>query len=485
MTLRARAIHGVRWTILSRVIIFVAQYLVAVVLSRILAPGDFGLVAMVTALTAFAGVLLEFGIGGTLVQGRDLGDAEFESAFTFSAAAGLAATIVVAASAPLVSWFYGRPELESLTRLTSLGLLLTSLGTVPRARMQRRMAIKRLSLFDLVATAGGGLLAVALALAGAGTKTLVWSVLLSSALSSLLPLALGGWLPRRLRGFSAFRPMMGASLALLGFNVLNYWARNLDNVLVGRFLGQVELGLYVRAYSLMLLPISLVIGFLGATLLPALSEVQDDRPRAKAIFLRTVGAIAFVSFPMMLGLAAVARPFILAVYGPKWLGCVPLLVWLAPVGALQAILNPTGWVYISQGRTDLLLRWGLFGTTVIMAFLSAGVAAGSATSVAMAYFAANALLFAPGLVYPAHLVGFSARDVARVLIPPAVLAGAMFGVVRLVDAALPGSLSQWTVLTIEVASGSTVYLASSLLLRFDSIRDIRSLLNLQGEARST
>src|SRR5206468_5078421 len=126
-------------------------------------------------------------------------------------------------------------------------------------------------------------------------------------------------------------------------------------------------------------------------------RVQHDQARAKGLFLRTLAIIGLVGFPLMLGLSAVADPFVRVLYGPKWLGLIPLLRLLAVVGALQLLTNPTGWIFVSHGRTDLMFRWGLGACTGIILAIALGAYAGSALSVAIAYLLIIAFLVPPCL----------------------------------------------------------------------------------------
>jgi PST family polysaccharide transporter len=247
------------------------------------------------------------------------------------------------------------------------------------------------------------------------------------------------------------------SLNLLGYNVINYWSRNVDNLLIGRMLGETSLGLYTRAYGLMLLPITQITSVLASSMVPMLSHVHDDRARSKNLFLRALGMIALVGFPMMLGLASVADPFVSALYGPKWLGLIPLLRVLAVVGALQMLTNPTGWLFISQGRTDLILRWGLVAGSAIILALFIGASFGSTLSVAVSYLVINVIVFAPCLWLAGTTVEASLGEIFGAVAAPALCAIVMAAVVTGVDWVISATVPAWLRLAGEVVLGAVVY----------------------------
>jgi PST family polysaccharide transporter len=286
------------------------------------------------------------------------------------------------------------------------------------------------------------------------------------------------------------RPLMTMSLNLLGFNIINYWSRNVDNLLIGRMLGETSLGLYTRAYGLMLLPITQITNVLASSMVPMLSHVHDDRARSKNLFLRALGMIALVGFPMMLGLASVSDPFVTALYGPKWLGLVPLLRVLAVVGALQMLTNPTGWLFISQARTDLILRWGLAAGSAIILALVIGASFGSTLSVAVSYLVINVIVFAPCLWLAGTTVEASLGEIFGAIAAPALCAIVMAAVVTGVDWVIPATVPAWLRLAGEVILGIAVYgpvvYGAKLASLHELIRHVRErgLLRRGGDKRA-
>jgi PST family polysaccharide transporter len=209
---------------------------------------------------------------------------------------------------------------------------------------------------------------------------------------------------------SAVRQLFGFSSRLFGFQFMNYWMRNADNLLIGKFVGADALGAYNRAYMWMLMPIAQVSQVVSRVMFPALSRVQHDLPRVKRFYLRTISAIALITFPTMLGLTVVSDLFVSTVLGDNWLDVIPLLQVLGVVGMMQSIGTTTGLIYQSLGRTDLLLRWGIGSGLVTLTAFVIGLRWG-ALGVATAYAIRSA-----GLVYwnysiPGRLIDMKVREV--------------------------------------------------------------------------
>lgn len=471
MNLRDQTIRGGLWSLLTKPLLQAVSYAVSVAVARLLSPAEFGLVGMATVFTGFAAVFMDFGIGAAIIQHPDLTDEQLDAAFRATVMMGAALSLLAALAAPAVAMFYHREQLVSLTRVSGLGFLAGSIGVVPRAILQRRMEIKKLVLLDVGPNVGSGVLSVVLALNGAGVWALVLPSLALVSSMSLLPLASCGWRPSWRAPLRELRPLLRMSMHLLGFNVINYWARNVDNLLLGRVSGERELGIYARAYSLMLLPISQIGGiFSGIT--PALARMQDDKERAKRTFLRAESLIATVAFPTMMGLAATAGPFVEAVYGAKWVPMIPILQVLAIVGAIQSVVSPTGWIYMSQGRTDIMSRWGLFACIVTIAVLAGGAMFGSAHAMAVAYLIVNVVMFLPGLLIAGRVIGIGMRDVFAAFYKPALCSTAMAAVVVLVKMKLAGHLPPWSTLCVLVATGAASYLLLAAVFKLPALKEI-------------
>jgi O-antigen/teichoic acid export membrane protein len=473
---RRQIVQGTTLSLGFRLASDLMQFGSSMVLARLLMPEAFGLAAMVVTVTSFVALLVEAGVLTAIVQRPDLQDEHLQSAFVATVAAGVVAAGIVVAISPAVAMFYGQPLLVGLTRVSALGVFAGSFAIVPRAVMVRRMEIGALALIDFGAAVVSVTMMLGMAWAGAGVWALVLAVPATATFLSVAVLATARWRPRLRCSWPTLRPLLGVGLHLLAFSLVNYWARTADNILIGAWLGERELGLYARAYSLVMLPLGEVSTVLWFPMFPVLSRVQHDHAAARAAFLKALGLIALVGFPALLGLSVVAGPFISVLFGPSWLGAVPMLRLLAIVGALQVAVLPLGWLYTSQGRTDRLFRWGLMASSVTVAALAYGAWLGSGVQVAAAYLVANVLLLIPAFRYAGSLVGLRLADLRRPLFRASAAATAMALIVGLFDLSVSGRLPAGVQLASEVGLGIVSYLLLCRWLRVTALQDSADLL---------
>jgi PST family polysaccharide transporter len=199
---------------------------------------------------------------------------------------------------------------------------------------------------------------------------------------------------------------MHFGINLTGFQVLNYVSRNADNLLVGRFLGSAPLGYYQMGYMLMTYPINNFAAVVSQVVYPALAIIRDDDERFRAAYLRTCRLIGLVIFPLMLGLAITAHPFVRVFLGPRWMSVAALLAIFGPLGAAQSIYTTTGLIYNTKGRTDILFRWSMLASTTYLLSFVLGLRWGI-LGVAGCYAFAWTLLMVPSFVIPFRLIHLS------------------------------------------------------------------------------
>ncbi len=190
---------------------------------------------------------------------------------------------------------------------------------------------------------------------------------------------------------------------LTGFNFVNYFNRNFDNLLIGKFLGSVPLGYYNLAYRLLLFPLENISRVVGRAMFPSLSTIQEDKNKVAVAYIKSTRYIATLTFPLMVGLFIVAPQFISVIYGPQWENVVLLVRIFALLGIGQSIGTTVGWIYQACGRTDILFKWGILSVTVITGALIFGLRWGI-EGVAIAYAIASYLLTYPGFAIPFRLI---------------------------------------------------------------------------------
>ncbi|TGQ45503.1 MULTISPECIES: lipopolysaccharide biosynthesis protein [unclassified Mesorhizobium] len=381
----------------------VIQFISVIILARLLVPEDFGLVASVGPIVAFVGLLQNLGLQQALVQRKDISDRQLNQVFWVSALVGLGSSVVVAALAPAIAAFYGDQRMLGITLASALPLLLGSIAAVPLALMNRHLQFGQLALNDVV-TAAAGLLAAAIAAwAGMG----YWSLVLGPAVAAVVALA-AAWLVVR---WTPSRPdlkvdgdILSFGANLTGFNLVNFFSRNLDNILIGKYSGAIELGYYDRAYKLLLFPLQNITQPLTRVMVPLLSRIHEDKARFRDLYVRTNWMLAAVTMPGIAALTLTSDQVVALLFGPRWTAVAPIFAWLGIASLTQSVSSTTGWIFICQGKTKTMFQWGIYSSLTTVAAFIVGLHWG-AVGVAAAYAISGYVLRVPVLAVLVHRVG--------------------------------------------------------------------------------
>ena len=461
--LAGRSVRGGAVTMTAQALGLVLHLSATVILARLLTPGDYGLVAMVTAVTGFAALFQDAGLSAATVQRAEVTHAQVSTLFWVNVAVSVVLGSVVAALAPAVAWFYGEPRLTAVTAIAGATFLFGGLAVQHAALLRRQMRFAALAGVQLGAQAVGLVVGLAAAWAGAGYWALVALSAASAAANATLVWLACGWRPGRPARADGVGGLLRFGGHLTGFNTANYVASNAANVLIGRWWGAGPLGLYSRAYALLVLPLRQVNGPFAAVMVPALSRLADDPVRRERAYLRSAGAVALATMPPAAGMAVAAPDVIAAALGPDWGGVVPIFRWLTLYAFVQPVCNTFGWLFLASGRTREMSRWGLAAACAVAAGSAAATPFGPA-AVAAAY-AAVGLASAPVLVaYLWRLGLLDPRRLPAALAPPAAVAAACGAAAWGVAAVLPPEAAPLARLTAEAAAGLAAAVAAAFAL---------------------
>src|SRR5579885_298881 len=468
-----QTIASVRWSVLSQVVRLFTRTGTMIVLTRLIAPREFGLMSMAAVFTGFLDLFTELGTTSALIQKDTLTPRLLSTTFWANIAFGFLAGGATFATAPLVAAFYGQPRLVPVLELLSVGFAITSLSLVQRALRSRELAFRNISIAEAVAAIAGSAAAIALAAAGYGVYSLVGLVIVMSAVTTLLLWLMSDWRPTAEFALGDLRSISGFSANLMAYNIVNYLGRNVDYLLIGRFLGAQQLGYYTLAYNLLLFPVQYVTLTVGRVTFPVYASIQDDNRRLANAYLRVAGTLAALSFPLMLGLLAVCDVFVRTVYGARWAPAIPVVAILAPVGLIQSISAMNGSVYKAKGRADLMLRVGGGFSAVAVASFFLGLRFGM-VGVAAAYAVTAIVLFGyPLFSIPLRLIGLRFADLLRAIRYPLAASVTMIAGLGLLRLAVPQLASAGAAgLLVLVAAGSALYFGAIVVLNRSQLREM-------------
>ncbi|TWT36714.1 Lipopolysaccharide biosynthesis protein WzxC [Posidoniimonas corsicana] len=358
------------------------------ILTRLLDPTAFGLLAMVAFFTNFAAMFVDAGMSMATVQRDQISHRQVTNLFWLSSALGLAIAVVVAALAPGIAWFYGEPRLTAITCALALSYLLSGLAVQHQALLRRAMQFKELAVANVASMAMAQVAAVGWAFRFRDTALDYWALVLIPLVSAAVRLVLLWWYCAWRPGWPAREAGTGGLVTfganLTGFNFVNYFARNLDNLLIGWWWGGAALGFYDRAYRLMMIPLQQINSPLTGVVVPALSRLAGEPERYRRAYTWTMERILLIACPMM-AYIGVAAPWVAVVYlGEDFAASGPILQWLSVAALWQTLSASVGWLFISQGRDREMLRWGCIHSLLVAGSFVAGAPFG-AVGVAKAY----------------------------------------------------------------------------------------------------
>lgn len=362
---------------------------------------DFGLVAMVTVLTNFAQMFVNAGLSTATVQREEITRQQVTNLFWAAAALGGAIGLGVAALAPVVSWFYDEPRLTPITIALGASFLVIGLRIQHQALLQRGMQFGRLALVTVLSQLLAQSAAVAWAWRYSGTPHDYWALVImpltAAATGTLLMWLACPWRPGLPRRGAGTRELVVFGANLTGFNFVNYFARNADNLLIGWWWGAASLGLYDRAYALLLFPVRQISPTLTGVVVPSLSRLTTKPDQYRSAYVAAVRALAWATIPVVGLLLAMSEPLVLLYLGPSFEPVVDLFRALAPAAWASSFISCAGWVYQSWGHVDRHFRWGIAHSLIIVAVIAACVPFGAlavAYGVSAAYVALRPVSFA-------------------------------------------------------------------------------------------
>ncbi len=453
---RGAAVSGAFSTGLGTAVKGLSQVFAIVVLARLLTPADFGVVAMVFPILAFASIFQEAGLGVAVMQRTQITAEELSTVFWLNVAIGLVLALILVAVSPLAASFYNEPRVQGLTAACGGLILLAALSTQHLSLLNRNLQFRELALIDGLSLIFG----TALAIGVAALTGSYWAIFLLN-LGTVLTACVLAWI------FSSWRPgarthvrnvldLLRFGGNMTGANIATYFGRNLDNVLIGRVWGPTALGFYERAYKVVLIPILFVHMPLFRLLVPMLSQIRDEPERYRRMFLLGYQGALLLTVPGIVLLIALTDVVVALVMGAQWVAGSAIFGWLAVACLIQCATGPLSILFVSQERSDENMKLSIAVSLYSCAAFAIGVNWG-ALGVAIAYAISSAVRTPLELWYVARKGPVRVRDIAQAG-TPFLLAAVLCYVIFLPLSRYVEGLQQPLLFTL--AGGALVYLVT-------------------------
>jgi O-antigen/teichoic acid export membrane protein len=356
--LRRRTVRGSGVTMTAQVVKVLTGTVTLAIMARLLTPADYGIFAILLVVVGFAWVFSDLGLATATIQRPSLTHEEASALFWINAAGGIVLTLLVAASGPAIAALFGQPKLALALPAMATTFLFTGVAAQHAALLSRAMHFAAYSVADSASRVIGSAVGIGTAVAGLGYWSLVVMQIAVAASQMVIVMRLSRWWPTR-----PTRPFFPSDLVrfggnVTGFSFINYFVRQGDNILIGGVYGSAQLGIYTRAYSLLLLPLSQILAPLDKVVTPALSRIgAHDAQRYRQAFLSVMGKLTLVTMPAMAFAIVNSHALVKVLLGDQWSESARIFAVLGFAGLIQPIGSATAWLFVTQGRTSQMLFW--------------------------------------------------------------------------------------------------------------------------------
>lgn len=463
---------GIVWSFINQGGNQIINLLVTFVLARLITPEEFGTIGMIAVFTSFAKIFVDFGFSTALIQKKEISKKDIDTVFCVNLCFGFILTGLFFFLAPVIADFYSKPQLVILTRALSPIFLISALSGVNRAMTFKKLNIKLNTVIILAATVISSVSAIIMAYHNFGEWSILLKMLIDEIVITILFFILNPLNQKPRFSVSSFKGLFKFGSNVAGDATINYWSRNADNLLIGKFLGDNSLGVYTKAYAVMMLPLRNISGVISKVMFPSFSILQDDIPQIRSIYLKATKLIAFITFPMMTGLAILARPFVLVAFGENWVEMIPVISILSILGALQSILSLNGVIYNSLGKSYIAFRVTLVMSIIYVMSFIIGIMAGGLIGLVVAYTTAGFITAVPNFYIAGKQIKVSVLDMLKNLSNPFLgTTGMAIGLLLLKNLLVgPAKLSPVFNLLILTGSGAALYFSISYVFRFEEVK---------------
>jgi len=476
--LKEKTIRGGVARLLAQMANFSLRLGSLMILARLLAPKDFGLVGMVTAFTGVLTLFRDFGLSSAAIQRADVTDKQLSTLFWINVVVGLLLGLVTVAAAPAIAAFYHESRLLAVTAALALGFLFNGAGVQHSVILQRQMRFTAIAVINTVGLLVGTAIGIGGARAGYGYWALVMMTITTPLISTAGFWLATAWIPGLPRRQVGIRSMIRFGSIVTLNSLVSYIACNLDKVLLGRFWGVDALGIYGRAYQLINIPTDNLNSAAGEVAFSGLSRIQHDRERIKSYFLKGYSVLLALTLPITVACALFADDVIFVVLGPKWGAAAAIFRFLAPTMLVFALVNPLFWLLCALGLVSRSLKIGLTLTPLMIGSYVVGLRYGP-LGVAFAYSAVMIICLLPIIAWSVHGTVISVRDLLLAAGRPfasSILAGGFALVVRLIYvqslSPLPRLLLETSVLIVAFV-GMLLFVTGQKAMYLDLFRGLK------------
>jgi lipopolysaccharide exporter len=481
-SLKNSAIKGGKWSSISALIIVLLQILQITFISRILDPASLGIMSMIMVIIGFAQTFSDMGISSAIIQRKDPTNNQLSSLYWLNIFAGIVVFLIIFCGKQLIGSFYPNYNISDFLSWISVIFLIIPFGQQFQILLQKELKFKELAFISIISTFVATVVTIICAYFGYGVYSLIWGQLINSAVSTAILIYIGwrNWKPKfhfkrdDLKGYLSF------GLYQMGEKTVTYFNNNLDNIMIGRFLGAEALGYYTIAYNLIIIPLTKINPIVNKVAFPVFSKIQGDNEKIKNGYMRVINLLSFVNFPIYFGLFLVSPLLVPIMFGEKWNESIMIIQILCGVGLLRTIANPAGSLVMAKGRADMSFMYNTAKTLFQIPFIYLGAHYGGVVGVAIAFLGLKVFYFPFNyFIMIRYLIGPCFKDFVTSMRTALFMSSGMAICVWIVGEVVTVH-SKIAIITTQVMIGAIAYIVLGFFFKPELIKQIKGILKVKS-----
>lgn len=471
-SLKQKTISGLSWSFVDQMGNLVISFVVGIVLARLLSPREFGLIGMIIVFVAISESFINSGFSNALIRKQNCTNTDYSTVFYFNLVVGFLFFLLLNISTPAISSFFNEPELQPIVRVMAWILMVNSLSIIQRTILVKRVDFKLFARISIISSLSSGAIALIMAFNGYGVWSLVAQRLSKQILETLFLWIWNNWRPQLLFSWDSFKELFDFGSKLLISGLIDTIYRNVYYLIIGKFFSAQELGYYTKADDFKRIPSEGLNGVISRVSFPVLSSIQDDKPRLKTNYQELIRSTMFITFILMMGLAAVSEPMVITLIGEKWRPSIVYLQLLCFVGMMYPLHALNLNMLQVSGRSDLFLKLEVIKKLLAIPIILIGIYWGVKAMI-IGMIINSQIAYLLNSYWSGKFVGYSTKEQALDIFPSFSFAISMGLAVYLLGSFLP--LAEVWILVIQIVFGAIFVCVFGELFKFKEYMYIKSL----------
>lgn len=472
-TLKQKTITGTIWSFIDSFANQGIQFIVGILLARILSPREFGLIGMLAIFIALSQSFVDSGFTHALIRKRDCTQTDYSTVFYFNLVVGIILYLILFFFAGSISAFFNEPQLELLLQVLGIGLILNAFGMIQRTILTKNINFKFQTRVSVIASTLSGIIALTMAYNGSGVWSLVALTLSRFGFSSILLWMWTKWKPSLIFSTRSFKELFSFGNKLLLSGLIDTAYRNIYYLIIGKYFSTAELGYYTRADQFQALPSQQLTGVFGRVSYPILSAIQNDVKKLRTAYKQIIKSTMLITFVFMLGMAAIAKPMILTLIGEQWLPSVIYLQMLCFVGMFYPLHALNLNMLKVQGRSDLFLRLEIIKKILAIPVIIIGIIYGIKIMI-LGMLINTIIAYFLNSYWSGKFIGYSSFEQIKDIAPSFILAFTMAVIVYIIGNIIDLS-DIWTLVT-QIITGAVLTIILAEIFKLNSYLTLKEII---------